>query len=127
MTQSTLADRLTQVAQEYESDRQQQIQELEARIESLEKENAHLRAEKALYDAGDEGLPMSGLSEALNRSRDQVAGVLGALGRRINGTPGLEGKGGILVVLDISEAKGGEWHYRMRPCLRQALELENVL
>ena len=81
---------------------------------------------KALYDTS-QGLSMPELVETLNRSRSQIAGVLGALGRRIHNTPGLGGKGGLVTVLDISEAKGGEWHYRMRSHLRQALELENVL
>jgi hypothetical protein len=81
---------------------------------------------ETLYAARD-GLSMTELAERMNKSREQLAGVLGALGRRINATEGLEGKGGIVVVLDISEGDEGEWHYQMRSILRHALELEEVV
>lgn len=82
---------------------------------------------RVLSAAGDHGMAASDLAEAMERTRDQLAGVLGALGRRINNTEGLEGLGGICVVLDIWEGTNGEWHYRMKPILRQALEAENLL
>lgn len=82
---------------------------------------------QVLYAAGERGMSTSELVEALNKTRAQIAGVLGALGRRINNTEGLEGKGGILAVLDVSELKDGDWHYRMRPILRQALEAEKIV
>lgn len=82
---------------------------------------------KALYSAGDRALSSSALDAAINRTRHQVAGVLGALGRRINNTEGLEGKGGILVILDITEGEEGDWDYRMKPILRAALEAEKIV
>jgi hypothetical protein len=82
---------------------------------------------KALYSAGDQALSSSALAAAINRTRQQVAGVLGALGLRINNTEGLEGKGGILVILDISEGEEGDWDYRMKPILREALEAEKIV
>jgi len=82
---------------------------------------------KALYQASEQGLSAAELATAMGRSRSQFAGVLGALGRRINGTEGLEGKGGIEVVLDISATDDGDWHYRMRSILREALEAENIV
>ena len=82
---------------------------------------------KALYQAGEQGLSGAELAAAMDRSRSQLAGVLGALGLRINGTEGLGGKGGIEVVLDVSMADDGGWHYQMRPILREALEAENIV
>ena len=44
---------------------------------------------KALYDAGDEGLATHELIRVMGRrDSSDLAGVLGALGRRVNGTPG---------------------------------------
>jgi hypothetical protein len=82
---------------------------------------------KALYEAGDEGLSKSDLAATMNRSAHELAGVLGALGRRVNSTEGLEGKGGIEAVLEVSKLEDGDWHYRMLPVLREALEIEGVV
>ena len=82
---------------------------------------------KVLYQAGKQGLSGDELAAAIGRTRSQLAGVLGALGRRINGTKGLEGKGGIEVILDVSMTPDGSWRYRMRPILREALEAENII
>jgi hypothetical protein len=88
------------------------------------------RGQQALYESlyrEEGGLSADELAAAIGRTRSQLNGVLGALGRRINGTPGLEGRGGIEVVLDISPMADGNSHYRMRPILREALEAENVV
>jgi hypothetical protein len=82
---------------------------------------------KALYQAGEEGLCREELAIAVGRTRHQLSGILGALGRRINTTKGLEGKGGIEVVIETSRTTGGGWRYRMRPILREALEAENIV
>ncbi|MCP4419099.1 MAG: hypothetical protein GY805_20990 [Chloroflexi bacterium] len=82
---------------------------------------------EALYQAGSRGMTSSELTKDMNRTRPQLAGVLGALGARINGTDGLQGKGGIKVVLDISQPSSGEYRYVMKPMLRQALEIEKVI
>jgi hypothetical protein len=82
---------------------------------------------EVLYGAGDQGLSRSDLAAALNRSKSELAGVLGALGHRINRTEGLEGKGGIEAVLDACTLEDGDWHYRMRPVLREALEAEGIV
>ena len=82
---------------------------------------------KALWEAGHEGVSASRLVEVMGRSRSELAGVLGALGRRVNNTEGLEGKGGIEAVLEVSKLEDGDWHYRMLPVLRQALEIEGVV
>jgi len=67
------------------------------------------------------------LAAATGRSRSELAGVLGALGRRINGTEGLKGKGGIEAVLEVSMTDDGDWHYQMRAILREALEAERIV
>ena len=82
---------------------------------------------KALYDADDKGLTSTDLAAALNRSRYQLAGILGALGVRINATERLENKGGVAIVFDISRLNNGDYLYRMRPILRKALEIENLI
>jgi len=78
---------------------------------------------KALYHSGDKGLSYSQIAEVMNRTEQEIAGVLGALGRRVNGTPGVSGDEGI-GLLFIIERVGDEWHYRMKPELRQVLEEE---
>jgi hypothetical protein len=82
---------------------------------------------EALWEAGGEGVSASRLVEVMGRSRSELAGVLGALGRRVNNTEGLEGKGGIEAVLEVSKLEDGDWHYRMLPVLREALEIEEVV
>jgi len=81
---------------------------------------------RALYAAGDEGMTISQLSQATGRSAGQLAGVLGALGNRINHTEGLEHIGTIAAVLETRKA-AGQWWYCMRPVLRQALEAEGLV
>lgn len=66
------------------------------------------------------------IANSIGRSRQQLAGILGALGLRINGTDGLREKGGVEAVLEIQPLKDG-WQYRMRPVLRKALEEEGIL
>jgi hypothetical protein len=83
---------------------------------------------QALHQAGEQGLTSSQVAAALNRTRPQLAGVLGALGLRINGTEGLENKGGVEIIFDISSRlSSGDYLYRMRPILRKALEIERLL
>jgi hypothetical protein len=89
--------------------------------------NAQINLYRSLYDVGDKGLTNGEIIEKLNCTRMQLAGVLGALGVRINRTTGLENKGGIQVIFDVSDHSNGDYIYRMRPILRKALELEKLL
>jgi len=82
---------------------------------------------RALYQVGEQGLSGAELAAATGRSKSELAGVLGALGRRINRTDGLEGKGGIEVVLQVSATDDGDWHYQMRAILREALKAERIV
>ncbi len=58
------------------------------------------------------------------RDAKDLTGVLGALGHRINGTPGYGAarSPGIPMILQIDEANSG-WRYRLKPVMREALEL----
>jgi hypothetical protein len=86
---------------------------------------------KALYQAGDHGLSISQMAAAMGRTKDQVYGVLGALGRRVNNTPGVEGKPGITFLLrfvqDAGAETGEDWGWAMRPELRQVLKEDNYI
>jgi hypothetical protein len=82
---------------------------------------------QVLYKAGDVGIVTRKLAEALKLTPQQLSGVLGSLGSRINNTEGLEDKGGILLVFEIREINDGEWLYCMRPILRKALEEEGLI
>ncbi len=75
---------------------------------------------KALYDASEKGLSATDLASQMNRKGD-LPGILGALGGRINYTPGIEGKPGVELLFNM-EQREGVWHYTMKPELRQTLE-----
>ncbi len=81
---------------------------------------------RVLYGAGDRTLTGGELAANMGRPIDKLNGVLGALGRRVNETPGAKGKEGICALLEVHNADGN-WHYRMRPELRQALEEEGIV
>jgi hypothetical protein len=80
---------------------------------------------KALYDAGDAGLTHAELIEVMGR-RDilDLRGVLGALGRRVNQTPGFgqREKPGSGMALSWEELADGQWRLRLLPEMRAALE-----
>ncbi len=80
---------------------------------------------RALYRAGDAGLGATKLAAGISRTEPQLAGVLGALGRRINRTPGVDPNDppGVGLMFDITE-KDGQWHYRMRDEMREVLEAQ---
>jgi hypothetical protein len=82
---------------------------------------------RILSKAGTVGIEAKKLAESMNLTPQQLSGVLGALGVRINSTEGLEDKGGILIIFDIKEADNGEWFYHMRPILQKALEAEGLI
>ncbi|MBL7161773.1 MAG: hypothetical protein ISS57_04145 [Anaerolineales bacterium] len=88
------------------------------------------KGQKNLYQelskSVDEWVSATDLATGMGIDKSQLAGVLGALGRRINNTKGLEGGEGSLIVLDINR-EDDEWFYRMRPILRDALEIENII
>jgi predicted transport protein len=90
---------------------------------------------EALYDAEDRWMALPELADAMGRERGELPGLLGALGRRINETPGLGrdrvgNPRGISTVLDVESPNTsgtGEWMYRMKPVLREALESERLV
>lgn len=84
---------------------------------------------RVLYQAGDTGLEYEAIAEAMhNRTTAQLSGVLGALGRRINATAGVEGKPGINYLLEIVRGFDDDpsaWGWRMRPETRQVIKNSN--
>jgi hypothetical protein len=80
---------------------------------------------RALYQAGDAGLSATELAAAIRRTEPQLAGVLGALGRRTNRTAGVDPDNppGVGLMFDVTE-KDGQWHYRMRDETRAVLEAQ---
>lgn len=78
---------------------------------------------EALLEAGSEGASAAHLVKTMGR-RDEsdLAGVLGALGRRINGTPGYgqTNRPGTAMVLEWAEGADGR-RYRLRTEMIQAL------
>lgn len=76
----------------------------------------------ALYHYPD-GLTADELVRIMPRKdRKDLAGVLGAFGRRINGTPGYgrKHKPGIEIVLEV-RWHGDQYHYQLRPAMRTLL------
>ncbi|MEZ4541430.1 MAG: hypothetical protein R3C43_15775 [Chloroflexota bacterium] len=82
---------------------------------------------RVLYEAGDDGLDFGALAAATGRTTEELSGVLGGLGRRVNATPGIETLAeapGVNLLFEHRESAppGGGWGWAMRPELRQALE-----
>jgi hypothetical protein len=78
---------------------------------------------KVLYEAGDRGLEITEIGSNMNRPLEQIYGVLGALGRRINNTPGVQGKPGIGYLLELVRFDIGQrWGWKMRRELRRVLQ-----
>jgi hypothetical protein len=80
---------------------------------------------KALYDAGDEGLTHDELVEAMGRrDRQDLSGVLGALGHRISGVPGYgeARRPGVEMVISYEQLADGQQRLRLVPGMRRALE-----
>lgn len=82
---------------------------------------------QALYEAGEDGLDFATLAATTGRSLEELSGVLGGLGRRVNATPGVDTlpeSPGVNLLFEYKETAppGGGWGWAMRPALRQALE-----
>ncbi len=80
---------------------------------------------KALYDAGDAGLTNDEMVRIMGRrDRQDLVGILGALGGRVNNTPGYgrAARPGIEMLLIIESAPGEQWRYYLRPETRETLE-----
>jgi len=80
---------------------------------------------KVLYQAGNSGLKFDDIASAMDRTPSQLSGVLGALGRRINNTLGIEGRPGVTYILEIVREIDGNpdsWGWRMRYGFRQVLK-----
>ncbi len=82
---------------------------------------------KALYEAGDSGLTPDQLCQVMGRKRSELTGVLGALGNRVERTPGKpRDRGiGILLFLEIAQ-RDGQWRYWLQPAFRALLQGDEV-
>jgi len=85
---------------------------------------------QALYRVGPDGLAADDLADGMGRTRDERNGVLGALGRRINGTELVNAhsanrKPGLSLVLEMRN--DGEWWYALKPDFRRVLEEEGLV
>jgi hypothetical protein len=67
---------------------------------------------------------MPELAKELNLTSQQISGVLGALGRRINNTQGIDTENGIGFLFDIRNDKG-IWHYTLTDEFRKFLDDSN--
>ena len=79
---------------------------------------------RVLYRAGSKGLKFEDIASGMERTPVQLGGVLGALGRRINNTSGVEGKPGVAYILEIVREIDGDpeaWGWRMRFELQQII------
>jgi hypothetical protein len=110
-----------------ESDGEIKLDDIRHMLKRIPVPPGQVQLYQALNKSSEKGLNSGELSKAIGRSRPQLAGILGALGNRINGTKGLEHKGGVEIIFDISRLSNGDYLYRMRPILRKALELERVI
>jgi hypothetical protein len=83
---------------------------------------------KTLYLASDDGMNNRELAETLSLTPYQFAGLLGALGKRVNGTEGSNqfGRIGLNLLFDISRS-GDIWNYRLRPVFRTILEEDQIV
>ena len=83
---------------------------------------------KVLYKAGKKGLKYEDIALHMGITPEQLNGVLGALGRRINNTDGVESKLGVGYFFDIVrdvDEDIGSWGWSMRDELRQAIQNGN--
>ena len=83
---------------------------------------------EVLYQAGNKGLKFDDIALKIDKTTAQLAGVLGALGRRINNTIGVEGKPGITYLLDYKAEvnnEPGAWGWAMRYELQEVIRSGN--
>jgi hypothetical protein len=91
--------------------------------------NGQTRLYQAFSKFGDEWVSASQLAATMGKEKTQLAGVLGALGRRINETEGVSRTNppGIELFFDFTHEDGGEWSYRLRPEVRAILKQEGII
>lgn len=86
--------------------------------------------QRAVYEALSEGrLAYNDLLERTGRTGPQMAGLLGALGSRINSTPEIHRAGlpGTVEAVLEYEKVDGERHLSLTPHAQEALEAEGVI
>jgi hypothetical protein len=84
---------------------------------------------KAFSNAGEDWMSSSAVAAKMKIRRPQLSGVLGALGRRINETEGVDQSNppGIALFLEYKQDNGGEYYYRLRQPVRAILMREGMM
>lgn len=117
----------TQVASASPVDEREVIRRVLARIPVP---NGPRAVFQAIWDAGEKGLSFADLATVTHRTKREMLGVLGALGKRVNRTQGAAALRsrpiGIVLFFDIWKQQG-EWWYRLKPAFREALTEEPEL
>lgn len=80
---------------------------------------------KALYDAGEQMVPISELCDVSGYTRPQFAGLMGAFGRRISHTQGYDGE--TYFFKTEWDHENGEWLYSLPAAVRDALVKEGFV
>lgn len=88
--------------------------------------NGQKKLYKELYLVNEHGLNIFEMAEKMDINVNQISGVLGALGNRINRTEGISGSPGINYVFEPSgiDVSTGKDKWRLRPELIKVLEDE---
>jgi hypothetical protein len=81
---------------------------------------------KAFANSEDEWLSKPQIAATMEISRQKLAGVLGALGRRINETDGVSNRPGIDLFFEYRQDSEGHTLYRLRPEVRSILKQEGL-
>jgi len=121
-----LVDALLQLLEEANPKKEITIDAVRLLLTRIRVPKGQIALYKALYDAGENGLTNTELVKIMGKTRQSLAGVLGALGNRINNTPGFESEGNINAVFEIITASYDDNLYTMRPILKEALEIEDI-
>ena len=91
--------------------------------------NGQIQLYRALLSAGSKGATTQELVSTMGRRDEKdMTGVLGALGHRVNGTPGygVTHRPGISMILQIDEDEEGS-RYRLKPVMGEALAAHALL
>jgi hypothetical protein len=121
-----LVDALLQLLEEANPKKEITLDAVRLLLKRIRIPKGQIALYKALYDAGDKGLTNAELAESTGKTRQGLSGVLGALGNRINNTPGFESQGNTGAVLEMIREGYDDYRYIMRPILREAIEAEDI-
>jgi hypothetical protein len=88
-------------------------------LECIPVTRGQLQVFQALYKAGNRTLSLAELSQEIGRPEQEISGIFRALGLRVNGTRGVEGKPGKALLIDRQDNR-----YSLTQKFRKLLETE---